>query len=72
VQEAGDLMTWDVIVVGAGAAGLAAAQSLNKAGKRVLVLEARHRIGGRVWTAYPWHDDLAVEWGTEFVHDCLR
>jgi monoamine oxidase len=63
-------MAWDVIVVGAGAAGLAAAQSLNKAGKRVLVLEARHRVGGRVWTAYPWNDDLAVEWGAEFVHDC--
>jgi monoamine oxidase len=40
----------DVVVVGAGAAGLAAAKTLAKAGKTVTVFEAMNRIGGRAWT----------------------
>ncbi len=55
-----------VIVVGAGAAGLAAASKLGRAGLSVLVLEARDRIGGRIFTqqlgGYP------VEFGAEFIH----
>ncbi len=43
-------MPYDVIVVGAGAAGIAAARRLHDAGQRVIVLEARARIGGRAWT----------------------
>ncbi|HWD74039.1 MAG TPA: flavin monoamine oxidase family protein [Solirubrobacteraceae bacterium] len=39
----------DVIVVGAGFAGLTAARNIVKAGKSVIVLEARDRVGGRVW-----------------------
>ncbi|MGH7232327.1 MAG: FAD-dependent oxidoreductase, partial [Nitrospiraceae bacterium] len=39
-----------VIVVGAGLAGLAAAVDLHRQGARAVVLEARDRIGGRVWT----------------------
>jgi len=39
-----------VIVIGAGVAGLAAAQRLRNVGVTVTVLEARNRIGGRVWT----------------------
>ena len=41
----------DVIVIGAGAAGLAAARALAAAGLAVRVVEARHRVGGRAWTA---------------------
>jgi monoamine oxidase len=65
-------METDVLVVGAGAAGLAAARELACASVRVLVLEARARIGGRIYTQRV--DDLAVpvELGAEFVHGKAR
>ncbi|MDO8382937.1 MAG: NAD(P)/FAD-dependent oxidoreductase [Microbacterium sp.] len=43
-------ITRDVVVIGAGAAGLTAANTLRKAGLSVAVLEARERVGGRLWT----------------------
>ncbi|MBD0706929.1 monoamine oxidase [Streptomyces sp. CBMA291] len=43
-------LTYDVIVVGAGFAGISAARDLRDQGYSVLVLEARSRIGGRTWT----------------------
>jgi monoamine oxidase len=58
----------DVVVVGAGIAGLAAAERLAAAGRRVLVLEARDRIGGRIHTAHDPELDIPVELGAEFVH----
>ncbi len=53
----------DVVVVGAGAAGLAAARTLLDRGKSVVVLEARNRIGGRAWT----DNDT---FGVPFDHGC--
>jgi monoamine oxidase len=61
-------MTWDVIIVGAGAAGLAAAQDLSKAGLHVVVLEARSRIGGRIFTQHSADSSLPIELGAEFIH----
>jgi monoamine oxidase len=58
-----------VIVVGAGFAGLAAADELHRAGVEVEVLEARDRVGGRVWSV-PFAG-ATVERGAEFIlpHD---
>jgi len=58
----------DVIVIGAGAAGLAAAGRLALAGCSVLVLEARSRAGGRCWTTRMAGMDIPVELGAEFLH----
>jgi len=58
----------DVIIIGAGAAGLMAAYELSKAGKQVIVLEARGRVGGRMHTL---NDDLHTELGAEFIHGDL-
>lgn len=59
---------FDVIVIGAGVAGLAALQALDKAGLRVLMLEARDRVGGRIHTLHDPLCSLPVELGAEFVH----
>jgi monoamine oxidase len=54
----------DVLVLGAGVAGLAAARSLAAAGRQVILLEGRDRIGGRVWTdtSLGAHMDLGASW----------
>lgn len=54
-----------VLVIGAGAAGIAAARQLVDAGRSVIVIEARKRIGGRVWTDRSWKEtplDLGASW----------
>jgi monoamine oxidase len=55
-----------VVIIGGGVAGLTAARELTAAGARVLVLEARDRLGGRVLTHHT--ADGPVELGAEFVH----
>jgi monoamine oxidase len=59
--------TTETLIIGAGAAGLAAARELTDAGHPVTVLEARDRGGGRAWTSYDMAPH-AVELGAEFVH----
>lgn len=58
----------ETIVIGAGAAGLAAARALSDAGRTVTVLEARPRIGGRILTVHDREWPLPVELGAEFLH----
>jgi len=63
----------DVIVIGAGLAGLGAATALRARGLRCVVLEAANRIGGRAWTAYP--ESLGGVWfdmGAVWLHDAAR
>lgn len=57
----------DVAVIGAGIAGLAAAGALAAAGRRCVVLEARDRVGGRIWTSNAWAD-LPVDLGASWIH----
>jgi phytoene dehydrogenase-like protein len=58
----------NVIIIGAGAAGLAAADRLHESGIDVLLLEARDRLGGRIFTTRDASTDLPVELGAEFIH----
>lgn len=60
--------TNSVLIIGAGAAGLAAARDLAAAGLGVTIVEARDRIGGRVHTIRDESLNLPIELGAEFVH----
>lgn len=62
----------DIVVIGAGAAGLMAASRLAKTGKKVIVLEARDRIGGRVHTVIDKAFQQPIEAGAEFIHGNLK
>jgi len=58
--------TFDVLVLGAGFAGITAARGVKNAGLSVAVLEARDRIGGRVWTSEL--DGTKIEYGASWIH----
>lgn len=60
--------TWDVTVAGAGVAGLATAEQLGNAGLKVLVLDARDLVGGRILTLPGLTPEHGIELGAEFVH----
>ena len=62
----------DVVVVGAGAAGLMAARELRRVGYSVTILEAGGRVGGRVLTTRDAHAGVPIELGAEFVHGEAR
>lgn len=59
---------FDALIIGAGAAGLAAATELARAGRSALVLEARDRIGGRCWSFHVPGVPVPIELGAEFIH----
>ena len=63
---------YDVLVIGAGVAGLQAGRVLAEAGQRVAIVEARGRIGGRIWSRPISLDNsqrrIPIELGAEFIH----
>lgn len=62
---------YDILVLGAGIAGLAAARALAEAGQRVALIEARDRIGGRIFTDQITRNSgepVSIELGAEFIH----
>lgn len=63
--------TPQVIVIGAGIAGLAAAAKLQANGYRIQIIEGRERIGGRIWTSRAW-DDMPVDLGASWIHGVTK
>ena len=61
----------DVVVVGAGAAGIAAARRLHDSGVRCLLVEARSRLGGRAWTFID-ASGFALDLGCGWLHSADR
>lgn len=57
--------TYDVLIIGGGAAGIGAALKLAPANVSYLIVEARSRLGGRAWTV---HDDAPLDLGCGWLH----
>ena len=70
-MENNTINSFEVLIIGAGAAGLMAARELSAAGKKVAVLEARSHMGGRAHTIADDRFSIPVELGAEFVHGQL-
>jgi monoamine oxidase len=68
LESSKSVSDFDVIIVGAGVAGLAALRKLDQAGWRAIVLEARDRVGGRIYTIHDPLSPVALELGAEFIH----
>src|SRR5699024_3781730 len=70
VQQNRPVIERDVVVIGAGPAGMMAAYTLKKAGKCVAVVEARNRVGGRTWNgrvAETSANELCIEIGGQWL-----
>ncbi len=65
-RYSGQMNTFDTVVIGAGVSGLTAARLLAQAGQRVVVLEARDRVGGRTWTERS--DGVVFDRGASWIH----
>lgn len=64
-------MQTDIIIIGAGTCGLAAAYELSLANKKIIILEARDRLGGRIHSITDERFKGIVETGAEFIHGKL-
>jgi len=67
VIESFEEQRFDVVIIGAGIAGLAAANDLDAGGYDVVLLEARDRFGGRIWTDYSWNG-IPLELEAHWIH----
>ena len=65
------MSSFDVVVVGAGIAGLSAARELQRSGASVAVLEARGRIGGRAHSV-PGLEGQTIDLGAQFIGDSQK
>lgn len=62
---------YDIVIAGAGSSGLFAAYELSKLGKKIAIVEARERAGGRIQTIHDSNYLIPVEAGAEFIHGNL-
>ena len=62
------MVSYPNVIIGAGAAGLMAAKELARNGRQVTILEARDRIGGRIYSENDPSLPVPIEYGPEFIH----